>query len=56
MTIVNGLNKPLNKPSNILDVAGFPDKPLKVFILFIHRNIVTHLRLYFDVYIKFKQS
>ena len=58
MTIVNGL-KPLTivTKGSILDVAGFLDTPLKVLILFMHRNIVTHLWLYFDdVYIKFKQS
>ena len=58
VTIVNGL-KPLIivTKGSILDVAGFLDTPLKVVILFMHQNIVTHLWLYFDdVCIKFKQS
>ena len=57
MTIVNGL-KPLTivTKGSILDVAGFLDTPVKVFILFMLRNILTHLWIYFDdIYIKFRQ-
>ena len=44
LTKVNGL-KPLTTvtKSSTLYTAGFLHTPLKVFILFMHRNIVTHL-------------
>ena len=49
MTIVNGLKVlPIVTKGSILDVAGFLDTFLNMFIFFMHRNIVTHLWLYFD--------